>query len=84
MSNIAESISQDDPPEHERARAWRDRMGLSVMQLEELTGYSREAVYAFEKGKRWDGKHSGFSWHRYKLTCAAVELQIATGKVFDW
>ena len=73
-----------DMREHERARAWRERMGLSVMQLEELSGYSREAIYGFEKGKRWDGKHSDFAWHRFKMACSAVERQITSGKVFDW
>jgi transcriptional regulator with XRE-family HTH domain len=70
--------------EHEKARAWRERMGLSVMQLEELSGYSREAIYGFEKGKRWDGKHSDFAWHRFKMACSAVERQLTTGKAFDW
>lgn len=73
-----------DMREHERARAWRERMGLTVMALEELSGYSREAIYGFEKGKRWDGKHSDFAWHRYKMACSAVERQISSGKVFDW
>lgn len=74
----------DEMKEHEKARAWRERMGLSVMQLEELSGYSREAIYGFEKGKRWDGKHSDFAWHRFKLACSAVERQLTTGKAFEW
>jgi transcriptional regulator with XRE-family HTH domain len=83
-TDIAIDTIDPDVKEHERARAWRERLGLSVMQLEELSGYSREAIYGFEKGKRWDGKHSDFAWHRYKMACSAVERQITTNKAFDW
>lgn len=68
-----------------RARAWRERLGLTVTDLADLTGYSREAVQQYERGKRSD-KHelSDWAWQRYSLCCAAVEHQQKTGRAFEW
>ena len=60
-------------PEVEQARAWRRAMGLTMDQLSELTGYSREAVFLFERGQNSLGKpHAPYAWRRYKLACLAV------------
>ena len=37
--------------EHEKAKAWRERLGLSRKQLADLTGYSYESVKWFENGR---------------------------------
>jgi hypothetical protein len=67
------------------ARAWRDKCGLSAQDLADFTGYSLEAIYQFERGKRSDGtEHSEWAWQRYQLCCAAIEQQMKTGKVFAW
>lgn len=36
--------------EHSRAKGWREKTKLSVDDLAERSGYSREAIYLFEKG----------------------------------
>src|SRR6266404_1519477 len=57
-----------------QAKAWRIKSGLSVQQLADLSGYSPEAIYQFERGIRSDGeKQSAWAWQRYKLCCAAIE-----------
>jgi hypothetical protein len=68
-----------------KAKAWREKVGLTVPDLEKLSGFSRESIYDFERDRRSDGKPIGeFSWHRYRLVCAAVEQQMKTGKEFEW
>jgi transcriptional regulator with XRE-family HTH domain len=60
-------------PETEQARAWRRAMGLTMDQLSEFTGYSREAIFLFERGQNSQGKpHAPYAWRRYKLACLAV------------
>jgi DNA-binding XRE family transcriptional regulator len=81
--------------EHHRARQWRDRHGLSTRELAELTGYSVEAIFWFEKGltppnrnakggRAKDRKHKAWVMLRYRLACAAIDQQLRTGKTFDW
>ena len=68
-----------------RAREWRMRVGMSMQDLSDLTGYAVRAIYAFEKGANGAaGKHSEWSWQRYKMACAAAEHQKKTGRVFSW
>lgn len=68
-----------------RARAWRDRLELTVEQLEEMSGYSRESIWMYERGKRSDKTEIGaFAWQRYKMACAAVDRQIRSGEEFEW
>jgi transcriptional regulator with XRE-family HTH domain len=69
---------------HQQAKAWRERHKLSVAELANLTGYSPEAIYTFERGSRYDGKHSEWALYRYRMACAAAEQQVKTGKVFEW
>ncbi|HTQ99241.1 MAG TPA: helix-turn-helix transcriptional regulator [Candidatus Acidoferrum sp.] len=73
--------------QHEQARQWRIRRGFSVDKLAELTGYSREAIYAMERGestRAGAGKVKEWVWHRYKMCCAGVDAQIRSGLNFDW
>lgn len=64
--------------EVKRAKEWRTRRFRSIDQLAELTGWSREAIYIFERGKA-----SPRAWRRYKLACAAIARDLdALG--FDW
>lgn len=76
--------------EHEKARAWRERHGLSLDQLATLSGYTRQALYWMERGltppDRSNPKRAiaSWVWKRYKNICAGVDSQIRAGKVFDW
>lgn len=80
--------------EHERARKWREKLKLSKARLAELTGYSYEAIHAFEKGmtaaRTWKNrppaaprKIDPYVWQRYKNCCAGVEAQLR-GEDFQW
>lgn len=82
--------------EHQKAREWRERLGLTRQQLAELTGYSPESIFHFEKGKTptrsWGSSKQRrtmkdvdpFVWFRYKRVCQAIELERETGRVFRW
>jgi len=72
---------------HERAKAWRLKMGLSLDQLSEMSGYSVPAIYKFEAGarnKKAGDKHSEWTWQRYRMACAGVAQQIKSGRGFDF
>ena len=70
---------------HAQARAWRERRGLDLDQLSELSGYSVSALRQLEAGKRFGGaSHSQWAWHRYRMVCAGVEAQLRSGRVFEW
>jgi DNA-binding XRE family transcriptional regulator len=61
--------------ESERAKAWRNAMHLTMDQLSELTGYSRESIFLMERGRNSKGKpHAPCVWRRYKLACLAVRV----------
>ena len=71
--------------EHIEAREWRRKRGLTVEQLSEHTGYSREAIYCFERGRMANGTDvPEWVWLRFKMACAGVEAQIRSGLVFQW
>lgn len=85
--------------EHDKARAWRERLGLSYDQLADLSGYAAVTIRCYEKGltpprtrKHVAGEAQTAekrqipwpNWMRYKLVCAAVEAQITSGKKFEW
>lgn len=79
------------PTAHEVRRAvqWRERAGLSVDQLADLTGYATITVYWFEKGQRppnrgKDREIAEWVWRRYKMACGCVAAQIASRREFDW
>jgi transcriptional regulator with XRE-family HTH domain len=70
-----------DLPEHERARQWRDALGLTRAALSDLTGYSTRQIELFESGKTNAGEPiASAAWQRYRLICAAV----MAGLDFDW
>lgn len=69
----------------ERAMAWRQKVGLTPDDLAEATGYSREAIYQYERGYRADGaKLSEYAWQRYMMACAGVEAEMKSGRKFAW
>jgi transcriptional regulator with XRE-family HTH domain len=66
------------------ARAWRERLGMSSQALADATGYSLEALYQYERGKRHDGTRlSQWAWQRYQMACAGVAAELK-GEKFQW
>ena len=71
--------------EFQQAKAWRQARGLAVAELAELTGYSIETIYVFERGRQPGGaKIKEWAWQRFKQACAGVDWQLRTGKEFGW
>lgn len=75
--------------EHLKARAWRERHGLTFEQLAELTGYGSRAIRWMEQGlsspiKGKSRKVAPWVWQRYRMCCAGVEAQLRSGKKFSW
>ena len=77
--------------EIERAQKWRDKAGLTMIQLAHLTGYSSSAICRFELGtvpaSQTMGEHpvTVKAWRRYKMICLAVDMLLrADKKVEDW
>lgn len=84
--------------EHEKARAWRVRLGLSPEELAEHIGYTRMSIYWFERGQTPPNRNakSGnaadraikpWVWLRYKRACGDLDAQIRgrkKGVRFDW
>lgn len=81
--------------DHEKAKAWRERHGLTVEQLAERAGYSRESIYLFEKGFTYNGRGRGNAvkkkdiddrvWQRYRMACAGVHAELGkNARKFNW
>ena len=82
--------------EHEKAAAWRDRLGLDNAKLAKLSGYSEITLYWMFRGqtpprtkrhvagKAKSGPIEEAAWQRFRNVCCAVEKQLADGKRFDW
>ena len=82
--------------EHEKAKAWRERSGLSIDELAALSGYSALAIRYFEKGitpPRTAHHVAGAAqnrpvpeavWKRYKNVCCGVFTQKKLGQAFEW
>jgi hypothetical protein len=77
--------------EIERAKAWRDKAGLTLVDLASLTGYSPSSICRFELGtvpaSQTMGEHpvTPKAWRRYKMICLAVDMLVRAGKnVEDW
>lgn len=77
--------------ELERAHDWRERAGLTMAQLSDLTGYSPSAICRFELGlvppSQTMGEHpvTAKAWRRYKMICLAVDALLKAKKeVEDW
>lgn len=70
-----------DITEHQAAKQWRRRLGLSRRALSELTGYSEESIRLYEVGRKPNGEPiDPCAFQRYKLGCAAIQA----GLSFDW
>lgn len=68
--------------EHDAARLWREKMGLTREQLSERIGYSTSMIRDFEAGAI-RGRNTPIGepeWRRYKLACAAIDA----GLEFNW
>jgi hypothetical protein len=77
--------------EYEKAKAWRQKRGLSADKLAELTGYGPRIIFWFERGESPPNgsrpnpsKVKPWVWQRFKNACAGVEAQLRSGKQFDW
>jgi len=81
--------------EHEKAKAWREKAGLTLAQLAELTGYAEISLRWFEKGqtpplrlaksgREHDRSISPYVWRRYRMACAGVDALLRSGREFDW
>lgn len=63
--------------EGERAKAWRERLGLSRNALADALGFSPSQIQDYEEGARRgkkgaDAVISDAAWKRYRLACAAL------------
>lgn len=78
------------PNEHEQARAWRERLGLTQTELGNLVGYSLESVYWFEQGRTPPSKTRKRRvidprvWHRYKMACAGAAQALKSRRNWAW
>lgn len=78
--------------EAEKAKAWRERLGLSPDQLADLTGYSRQSIYWYERGvvPPIAGKPDGqptkpWVFKRYKMACLGAAALLHKGaQDWDW
>lgn len=71
--------------QHEKARKWRNERRLTVEKLSELSGWSIEAIYLFERGVTPKGEPvSDWVWQRYRMVCAGIDAELRSGVRFDW
>lgn len=64
-----------------KARAWRERRGLSRPALGDLIGYSPSQIEYFERGyNRYKKPVEPREFLTFKLACAALASQLS----FDW
>ena len=84
--------------EHDKARQWRENLGLTKEQLARLTGYSREAIHLFERGatptRTWSTRRTTYKakeidfkgpvWLRFRNCCAGVAAQLEAKRRFGW
>lgn len=83
---------------HQKARAWRVRLGLTQEQLQELTGFTAITIYWFERGEtppRRNAKGGDaddraikpWVWLRWQNACGNVDAEIngrQPGQKFRW
>ena len=84
-------MSRVSKAEIERAQKWRDKSGMTMIELAEITGYSPSAICRFELGtvpaSQTMGEHAVTprAWRRYKMICLAVDMLTRAKKdVEDW
>lgn len=69
-----------DVSEHQKAKHWREALGLSQPALAKALGYSKSQIYFMERGTDHLGKpHSPAVWRRYKLACLGLRTMRAYG-----
>jgi DNA-binding transcriptional regulator YiaG len=67
--------------EGERAKAWRQKLGLSRFALANALGFSPSQIQDYEEGARRGKKGaaaviSEAAWKRYRLACAALAANL--------
>ena len=82
-------LSAGKMTESQKAKAWRESLGLTQAELAGLTNYSKESIFLLERGQNSLGKpHNEHAWRRYKLACLAVSTmilcRIATVDQWNW
>jgi DNA-binding XRE family transcriptional regulator len=96
LTSLVRSTSGENTEvqEHQKLKAWREKLGLDHEELGQLIGYSRETVYWMERGetppRRYKGapKHDRvidpWVWQRFKMACAGLAAQYRSGRKFNW
>ena len=84
--------------QYEKAKAWRERIGLSKEELGEAIGYTAISIYWFDRGEtppnrraksgRANERHiSDWVFQRYKRACGDLDAELfgrKKGTRFDW
>lgn len=76
--------------EYQKAKAWRETLNLTSVQLGDMIGYSKEAVWAMERGEAAASHNlekrpvDQKVWRRYKCCCAALDAAMKLNHKFDW
>ena len=80
-----------DMTEHEKAKRWLEKVGLTVDDLADMTGYGRRSVYWMLRGesppngtRSKPAKVAPWVWQRFKMACAGAQAQIQSSEEFDW
>jgi transcriptional regulator with XRE-family HTH domain len=68
--------------EHEKARLWRQAMGLSRKALSQATGFSVSSIADIEAGRYRENGHPipAAVFQKYRLACGAVTADVK----FNW
>jgi DNA-binding XRE family transcriptional regulator len=85
-------VTEIDPHELVKAKAWRFRRNLTQGELAYEIGYSVSAVSYFERGvmppragETVSRPMGARAWRRYRMLCELVELRLRLGRQpFDW
>ena len=76
--------------EFARAKAWREKLGMTPQQLGDALGYSIETIYLMERGAVPKGRTKPiqpWTWLRYKRACGDLDAELngrKKGRVFGW
>jgi transcriptional regulator with XRE-family HTH domain len=74
-----------DQLEHQKAKEWRLAKGLTLDELAYLSGYSKQAIFWFEKGTAHRGTPlDPNAWARFKRICHSIELDSRMAKIDPW
>jgi Helix-turn-helix domain len=75
-----------------RAIAWRERNGLTRLQLARAICYAPESIYWFERGETPPGRSGKKKpqpvkpqvWVRYQRACQGLDAELKGGGTFKW